>query len=294
MGYAMAARTQGGPEVIHRIEIGEITPAAGEVVIEHQAIGINFIDIYIRTGAYPWPVDENLILGSEGAGIVTIVGEGVIDIVLDEKNPETSTKRIGVERIHVEQDFVEPSKIGFGRAQFLFGILAPDMKAGDARRFLQHGAALLRARGDDGGDPPLADQRRTVRTGRGVGEDQRDILGPDILAIGAIGAARAALDPARDVQFPISADVHRVEQLSLFLDGEQGDFGKVAPGPAGCAGEDHILHARAAHRFGAGFAHDPADRFQQVGLAAAIGADDAGQSRLDPQFGGVDEALEAG
>ena len=47
MGYAMAARTQGGPEVIHRIEIGEITPAAGEVVIEHQAIGINFIDIYI-------------------------------------------------------------------------------------------------------------------------------------------------------------------------------------------------------------------------------------------------------
>ena len=77
MGYAMAARTQGGPEVIHRIEIGEITPAAGEVVIEHQAIGINFIDIYIRTGAYPWPIDENLILGSEGAGIVTAVGEGV-------------------------------------------------------------------------------------------------------------------------------------------------------------------------------------------------------------------------
>ena len=33
MGYAMAARTQGGPEVIHRIEIGEITPAAGEVVL---------------------------------------------------------------------------------------------------------------------------------------------------------------------------------------------------------------------------------------------------------------------
>ena len=61
MGYAMAARTQGGPEVIHRIEIGEITPAAGEVVIEHQAIGINFIDIYIRTGAYPWPIDENLM-----------------------------------------------------------------------------------------------------------------------------------------------------------------------------------------------------------------------------------------
>ena len=85
MGYAMAARTQGGPEVIHRIEIGEITPAAGEVVIEHQAIGINFIDIYIRTGAYPWPVNENLILGSEGAGIVTAVGEGVSHVAVGDR-----------------------------------------------------------------------------------------------------------------------------------------------------------------------------------------------------------------
>ena len=85
MGYAMAARTQGGPEVIHRIEIGEITPAAGEVVIEHRAIGINFIDIYIRTGAYPWPVDENLILGSEGAGIVTAVGEGVSHVAVGDR-----------------------------------------------------------------------------------------------------------------------------------------------------------------------------------------------------------------
>ena len=64
MGYAMAAKTKGGSDVIHRIEIGEVTPAAGEVVIEHQAIGINFIDIYIRTGAYPWPVDQDLILGA--------------------------------------------------------------------------------------------------------------------------------------------------------------------------------------------------------------------------------------
>ena len=68
MGYAMAAEAPGGAEVIRRIEIGEITPAAGEVVIEHEAIGVNFIDIYIRTGAYPWPVDKDLILGSEGAG----------------------------------------------------------------------------------------------------------------------------------------------------------------------------------------------------------------------------------
>ena len=85
MGYAMAARTKGGPEVIRRIEIGEITPAAGEVVIEHQAIGINFLDIYIRTGAYPWPVESDLILGSEGAGIITAVGEGVSHVAVGDR-----------------------------------------------------------------------------------------------------------------------------------------------------------------------------------------------------------------
>ena len=85
MGYAMAARAPGGAEVIRRIEIGEITPAAGEVVIEHEAIGVNFIDIYIRTGAYPWPVDKDLILGSEGAGTVTAVGAGVTHLAVGDR-----------------------------------------------------------------------------------------------------------------------------------------------------------------------------------------------------------------
>ena len=85
MGYAMAAEAPGGAEVIRRIEIGEITPAAGEVVIEHEAIGVNFIDIYIRTGAYPWPVDGDLILGSEGAGTVTAVGEGVTHLAVGDR-----------------------------------------------------------------------------------------------------------------------------------------------------------------------------------------------------------------
>ena len=55
------------------------------MLFRSQAIGINFIDIYIRTGAYPWPVDENLILGSEGAGIVTAVGEGVSHVAVGDR-----------------------------------------------------------------------------------------------------------------------------------------------------------------------------------------------------------------
>ena len=85
MAYAMAAASAGGPEMIRRIEIDIPTPAAGEVVIEHQAIGINFIDIYIRTGAYPWPVEKDLILGSEAAGTVTAIGEGVTHLAVGDR-----------------------------------------------------------------------------------------------------------------------------------------------------------------------------------------------------------------
>ena len=85
MTYAMAAARPGGSDMIRRIEIDVPAAGAGEVVIAHEAIGINFIDIYIRTGAYPWPVDKDLILGSEGAGIITAVGEGVSHVAVGDR-----------------------------------------------------------------------------------------------------------------------------------------------------------------------------------------------------------------
>jgi len=133
-----------------------------------------------------------------------------------------------------------------------------------------------------------------VRTRGGIREDQRHVLGPDVAAIGAVSTAGAPLDPAGHFQFAVGGHFHRVEQFALFLDGEQRDFREITLRTGGGAREDHILHAAAAHRLGAGFAHDPADRLQQVGLAAAIGPDNAGQARFDAQFGRIDEALEAG
>lgn len=85
MRYAIAATSPGGAEVLTKIDIGEMTPAAGEVVICHDAIGVNFIDVYIRSGAYPWPVDKNLILGSEGAGVVEAVGAGVTHLAVGDR-----------------------------------------------------------------------------------------------------------------------------------------------------------------------------------------------------------------
>jgi len=77
MPFAIVARAKGGADMLHQVEIEMPTPGAGEVLVRHDAIGVNYIDIYFREGAYPWPVDENLILGSEGAGVIEAVGDGV-------------------------------------------------------------------------------------------------------------------------------------------------------------------------------------------------------------------------
>ena len=77
MAYAMMARAPGGAEVIEKREIEVPAPKAGEVQIRHTAVGVNFLDVYFRSGIYPWPVERDLILGSEGAGVVEAVGEGV-------------------------------------------------------------------------------------------------------------------------------------------------------------------------------------------------------------------------
>ncbi|MGM8849402.1 NADPH:quinone reductase [Salinicola halophyticus] len=69
------ART-GGPEVLETVEFEPAAPKAGEVRVKNHAIGLNFIDIYFRTGLYPAPSMPSG-LGTEGAGVVDAVGEGV-------------------------------------------------------------------------------------------------------------------------------------------------------------------------------------------------------------------------
>lgn len=65
----------GGPEVMKLADVSVGEPGPGELRIRHQACGLNFIDVYQRTGLYGNPLP--LTLGMEGAGIVEAVGEGV-------------------------------------------------------------------------------------------------------------------------------------------------------------------------------------------------------------------------
>lgn len=79
----MAKRIQftrtGGPEVLEYVDAEPAAPKAGEVRVKNHAIGLNFIDIYFRTGLYPAPSMPSG-LGTEGAGVVEAVGEGVTHV----------------------------------------------------------------------------------------------------------------------------------------------------------------------------------------------------------------------
>jgi len=75
MPRAIQITAFGGPEQMQLVELPVGAPGPGEIRIRHQACGLNFIDVYQRTGLYTNPLP--LTLGMEAAGIVEAVGEGV-------------------------------------------------------------------------------------------------------------------------------------------------------------------------------------------------------------------------
>jgi len=76
--HAIRIHTTGGPEVLRYEELPQPHPAAGQVLVRVAASGVNYIDIYHRSGLYPLPLPATL--GQEGAGTVEAVGPGVVGI----------------------------------------------------------------------------------------------------------------------------------------------------------------------------------------------------------------------
>lgn len=73
----------GGPEVLRWAELPDPSPGPGELLVELAAAGVNYIDTYHRSGAYPMPLP--LIPGSEGAGTVTALGPDVSDVAVGDQ-----------------------------------------------------------------------------------------------------------------------------------------------------------------------------------------------------------------
>ena len=83
MAKAIRISRNGGPEVMEYVDVEVGEPGPGEARVRHHAIGLNFIDVYFRTGLYPQPLPGGL--GKEGAGVVEAVGEGVTEVKVGDR-----------------------------------------------------------------------------------------------------------------------------------------------------------------------------------------------------------------
>jgi NADPH2:quinone reductase len=84
MPHAIRIHRTGGPEVLRWEEVDPGAPGPGEARVRHAAVGLNFIDVYHRTGLYPLPALP-AIPGMEGAGTVEAVGPGVTEVAAGDR-----------------------------------------------------------------------------------------------------------------------------------------------------------------------------------------------------------------
>lgn len=150
----MAKRIQfsahGGPEVLEYVDFDPKDPAAGEVQISNKAIGINYIDTYIRGGLYPVSQFPSG-LGTEASGVVTKVGAGVTSIEVGDRVVYAQSALGAYSSVHnvpAEKVALLPNAISFeqGAASFLKGLTVHyllrqtyEIKAGEILLF--HAAA---------------------------------------------------------------------------------------------------------------------------------------------------------
>jgi NADPH2:quinone reductase len=84
MPKAIKIYATGGPEVMRWEDYDPGRPAEGEALVRHEAVGLNFIDVYHRNGTYPLP-SLPAIPGMEGAGVVAAIGKGVKEVAVGDR-----------------------------------------------------------------------------------------------------------------------------------------------------------------------------------------------------------------
>jgi NADPH:quinone reductase len=117
----------GGPEQLKLVNVDVGEPGPGEIRIRHKAVGLNFIDVYQRTGLYPFPMP--LRLGMEASGVIEAVGSGVTHLKVGDRaayasNPPGSYSEARV--MPAKTVCVLPDAISFetGAAMMLKGLTA--------------------------------------------------------------------------------------------------------------------------------------------------------------------------
>ena len=84
MTKAIRIHAHGGPEVMQWEDVPTPEPGAGEALVQNAAVGLNYIDVYFRTGLYKAP-SMPMTIGMEGAGTVTAIGPGVTEVAVGDR-----------------------------------------------------------------------------------------------------------------------------------------------------------------------------------------------------------------
>ncbi len=158
----------------------------------------------------------------------------------------------------------------------------------DARGLLDEGAAAGGVGVQDGVELALPDDDVHFAADTGVAEEFLDIEEPAGVAVDLVFAGAAAEHDPREGDFRVVDG-----QGAVGVVDREGHLGAAQGRAARGAGEDDVLHLAAAQGFGALFAHDPGQGVDDVGFPGAVGADDAGDARFEPQGGGGGERLES-
>jgi NADPH2:quinone reductase len=109
---AVVVTEHGGPDVLRLTEVPDPEPGHGQVVVDVAAAGVNFMDVYAREGEPPYARPTPFVLGSEGAGPVAAVGDGVDGVAVGDVVAWTGVPAGYAERVVVPADRAVPVPAG--------------------------------------------------------------------------------------------------------------------------------------------------------------------------------------
>ena len=296
---------------------GDAAVAAGKLFCDAANIPIQALDgngqllclhtdlLSLGLGGSGLPV-KPLILGLSGLIVPHLTADGLPGAV-DAVGPEGDFQRLppGAELeealglltlffqradpgFQLVEDVPQPLEVLCRRGQTPLRLVFAVAVLGDAAGFLENFAALAAFCGDDLRDAALTDDGVAVPADAGVQQQFVDVLEAAELAVDGVLALAGAVVFAADDGF-VGVDVQRVGAVVQ----RQAHHGKAHGSPAAGAAEDDVLHLSGSAKLaGAGLAQHPPHRVRQIGLARAVGADDAGDALVEAYPDLIGETLE--
>ena len=253
-----------------------------ELLLQHLALGVPFLlaaSVLVERAAQP----DDLVGEQPGAGVAHDGGDG---------RGLAGHLGLAAERLQLASDLAgevgQPREVGLHGVELAEGLLLASSVLQDAGGLLDEAAAVLGARVQHGVELPLADDHVHLAPEAGVAQELLHVEQAARLAVDGVLARAVAEQRARDRDLAVLD-----RQRAVGVVDREADLRAAERAARGGAGEDDVLHLAAAQRLRALLPHDPGERVDDVGLARAVGADDARHARFEGEGRRLREGLES-